>query len=78
MNQVFVTVETLKEIIKGEMTEVVLELVKKGAQQVVKSNFDPNKKIFTLKEAADYITLSKHTIRKYVKAGKLNREQIKN
>ena len=42
MNQVFFDIKTLREIIKEDMKEVVLELVKKAAQKVEKSNFDPN------------------------------------
>jgi excisionase family DNA binding protein len=73
MNQVFVTVETLREIIKGEMKEIVLELVNKAAQQVGKYKFDPNKHIFTLKEAAEYLSLSTQTVRRFTKIGKIKR-----
>jgi excisionase family DNA binding protein len=71
MNQVFFDIKTLREIIKEDMKEVVLELVKKAAQKVEKSNFDPNQQIFTLKEASEYLRLSQSAIRKRVRAGKI-------
>lgn len=65
---VFISVDTLSALIKQSYKE---ELSK-----IIKSENTTNKKFYTLDEAAEYLCLSKSTLRKFIKLGKLKKEGL--
>jgi excisionase family DNA binding protein len=66
------TKEEIKHIL-SEIIEEKYEPLKILVEKILKKNHLPEKMIFTLNEAAEYLSLSKHTVRKYARSGKIKR-----
>jgi excisionase family DNA binding protein len=65
---VLVSVEELRTIIRQEYFE--------ANSTLVKPEFDSSKEVYTLNEAANFMSLSTSTIRNFVRRGKLEKMKI--
>lgn len=63
---------SLKELVQTLLEAIRTENEKnKGGDSDIR-----NKEIYTLDEAAKYLSISKHTLRKYAKAGTIRRSMV--
>ena len=67
MKSIFFSAEELQQMLDGVVRKAILEETKKMSA----AKTDREKRIYTANEAAEYLSISIHTVRKYKKLGLL-------
>jgi excisionase family DNA binding protein len=72
MISTFLSINELKDLLSKIVGEEIAS-INKAIEGSIKKKQQYEKNIFSLAEAANYLALSPHTVRKYAKSGKIKR-----